>query len=221
MIERYSVLLLLSCLIPGGVIADMSGSIELPAPTLTGSASLEQVIAQRRSQREFTNSRLTMAEVGQLFWSAQGITDPRGLRAAPSAGALYPLELYLVAGTIEDMAPGIYHYRPDRHQLIKTNSGDSRLALARAALSQGWIADAAAVIVFAADYQRTMKKYGHRSERYVHIETGHAAENLFLQAQSLGLATVVVGAFDDAALASVLRLPVELQPLLLMPVGRN
>ena len=221
MIERYSVLLLLSCLIPGGVIADMSGSIELPAPTLTGSASLEQVIAQRRSQREFTNSRLTMAEVGQLFWSAQGITDPRGLRAAPSAGALYPLELYLVAGTIEDMAPGIYHYRPDRHQLIKTNSGDSRLALARAALSQDWIADAAAVIVFAADYQRTMKKYGHRSERYVHIETGHAAENLFLQAQSLGLATVVVGAFDDAALASVLRLPVELQPLLLMPVGRN
>lgn len=221
MIERYSVLLLLSCLIPGGVIADMSGSIELPAPRVTGSASLEQVIAQRRSQREFTNSRLTMGEVGQLLWSAQGITDPKGLRAAPSAGALYPLELYLVAGTIEDMAPGVYHYRPDRHQLIKTESGDSRMALARAALSQDWIADAAAVVVFTADYQRTMRKYGHRSKRYVHIETGHAAENLFLQAQSLGLATVIVGAFDDDALASVLRLPAELQPLLLMPIGRN
>jgi len=221
MIERYSVLLLLSCLIPGGVIADMSGSIELPAPRVTGSASLEQVIAQRRSQREFTNSRLTMGEVGQLLWSAQGVTDPKGLRAAPSAGALYPLELYLVAGTIEDMAPGVYHYRPDRHQLIKTESGDSRMALARAALSQDWIADAAAVVVFTADYQRTMRKYGHRSKRYVHIETGHAAENLFLQAQSLGLATVIVGAFDDDALASVLRLPAELQPLLLMPIGRN
>ena len=202
-------------------MADMSKIIELPAPTLTGSASLEQVIAQRRSQREFTNSSLTIGDVGQLLWSAQGITDPKGLRAAPSAGALYPLELYLVAGTIEDMAPGIYHYRPDRHQLIKTESGDSRMALARAALSQDWIADAAAVVVFTADYQRTMRKYGHRSKRYVHIETGHAAENLFLQAQSLGLATVIVGAFDDEALASVLRLPVELQPLLLMPVGRD
>ena len=219
--QNYSVLLLLFGLIPGGAMADTGLTIELPAPKVTGSTSLEHVIAQRRSQRQFTNSSLTIGEVGQLLWSAQGITDPKGLRAAPSAGALYPLEIYVVAGTIEDMAPGIYHYRPDRHQLIKTESGDSRMALARAALSQDWIADAAAVVVFTADYRRTMRKYAHRSKRYVHIETGHAAENLFLQAQSLGLATVIVGAFDDDALASVLRLPAELQPLLLMPVGRD
>jgi SagB-type dehydrogenase family enzyme len=196
-------------------------NIALPAPATAGQVSVEQVIAQRRSVRDFVNTSLKLSDISQLLWSAQGITDIRGLRAAPSAGALYPLEIYVVAGTVDGLAQGVYHYDPQQHQLIKTGGRDVRAALTEAALSQAWIQDAAAVIVFTADYQRTRRKYGNRAERYVHIEVGHAAENLFLQAVSLGLASVVVGAFDDDELARALRLPRELQPLLLMPVGRD
>ncbi|NNJ97339.1 MAG: SagB/ThcOx family dehydrogenase [Gammaproteobacteria bacterium] len=196
-------------------------NIALPAPATAGQVSVEQVIAQRRSVRDFANTSLKLSDISQLLWSAQGITDIRGLRAAPSAGALYPLEIYVVAGTVDGLAQGVYHYDPQRHQLTKEDGADVRAALTAAALSQAWIQDAAAVIVFTADYQRTRKKYGNRAERYVHIEVGHAAENLFLQAVSLGLASVVVGAFDDDELARVMQLPVELRPLLLMPVGRN
>ena len=195
--------------------------IALPEPVTSGQFSVEQSIAQRRSLRDFVNTWLKLSDISQLLWSAQGITDIRGLRAAPSAGALYPLELYVVAGTVDGLAQGVFHYDPQQHQLIKTGGRDVRAALTEAALSQAWIQDAAAVIVFTADYQRTRRKYGNRAERYVHIEVGHAAENLFLQAVSLGLASVVVGAFDDDELARVLRLPRELQPLLLMPVGRD
>ena len=195
--------------------------IALPAPAITGQVSVEQVIAQRRSVRDFVAATLTLADISQLLWSAQGITDARGLRAAPSAGALYPLELFVVSGTVEGLAQGVYRYDPLQHHLINTGDGDIRAELTRAALSQAWIQDAAAVIVFTADYQRTRRKYGDRAERYVHIEVGHAAENLFLQAVSLDLATVVVGAFDDDELARALRLPVQLQPLLLMPVGQD
>ena len=195
--------------------------IALPEPVTSGQVSVEQSIAQRRSVRDFVSATLKLSDISQLLWSAQGITDARGLRAAPSAGALYPLELYVVAATVDGLAPGVYRYDPQQHQLIKAGGGDVRAALAEAALSQAWIADAAVIIVFTADYQRTRKKYGNRAERYVHIEVGHAAENLFLQAVSLGLASVVVGAFDDDELARVLRLPRELQPLLLMPVGQD
>ncbi|MGB5583286.1 MAG: SagB/ThcOx family dehydrogenase [Gammaproteobacteria bacterium] len=219
--QKYIRLLLLFSLIPGGMMVHAGEFIALPAPVTTGQASLEQSIAQRRSIRDFVPTILKMAEISQLLWSAQGITDASGLRAAPSAGALYPLELYVVTGTVDGLAQGVYHYEPQQHQLIKTSGGDVRAVLTQAALSQVWIQDAAAVIVFTADYQRTRRKYGNRAERYVHIEVGHAAENLFLQAVSLGLATVVVGAFDDDKLARVLRLPGELQPLLLMPVGRD
>ncbi len=221
MMLRYFRLLLLFSLIPEGTIVHAGETIALPAPAKTGEASVEQAIAQRRSVRDFVTSTLTLAEISQLLWSAQGITDASGLRAAPSAGALYPLELYVVAGTVDGLEQGVYHYDPQRHHLAETGSGDVRSAVARAALFQAWIQDAAAVIVFTADYQRTRRKYGNRAERYVHIEVGHAAENLFLQAVSLGLASVVVGAFDDDELARVLRLPRELQPLLLMPVGQD
>lgn len=202
-------------------MAHADQNIALPEPAATGSNSLEQLIAQRRSVRDFQNTTLALADIGQLLWSAQGITDTRDLRAAPSAGALYPLELYVVAGRVEGLAQGVYHYDTVSHRLVKTAQGDVRAALTQAALSQDWMQDAAAVVVFTADYARTMRKYGNRGRRYVHIETGHAAENLFLQAESLGLATVVVGAFHDDEVARVLRLPDELKPLLLMPVGRK
>ncbi len=202
-------------------MAQPSENVALPEPSVTGSTSLEQLLAQRRSIRDYQATALELAEIGQLLWAAQGITHLQGLRAAPSAGALYPLELYVVTGRIEGLAQGVYHYDPRHHQLMKTSDGDLRDALARAALSQGWIKHASAVIVFTADYERTTRKYGKRGKRYVHIEVGHAAQNLFLQSESFGLATVVVGAFNDDEVARVLRLPADLQPLLLMPVGQK
>jgi SagB-type dehydrogenase family enzyme len=202
-------------------MAQSNENVALPEPSVAGSTSLEQLLAQRRSIRDYQAAALELAEIGQLLWAAQGITHLQGLRTAPSAGALYPLELYVVAGHIEGLAQGVYHYDPSHHQLMKTSDGDLRGALTRAALSQGWIKHASAVIVFTADYERTIRKYGERGKRYVHIEVGHAAQNLFLQSESFGLATVVVGAFNDVEVARLLRLPADLQPLLLMPVGRK
>ena len=202
-------------------MAQSSDNVKLPKPILTGETSLEQLLVQRRSIRDYPDTALTLAEIGQCLWAAQGITHSQGFRTAPSAGALYPLELYVVAGRVEDLAKGVYHYEPGHHQLVKTGDDDVRGALTRAALSQPWVKDASAVIVFTAVYERTTKKYGKRGRRYVHIEVGHAAQNLFLQSDALGLATVVVGAFDDDAIARVLNIPADLQPMLLMPIGRK
>ena len=193
--------------------------IPLPGPVTTGEASLESLLQQRRSVREYRDAALDLPAIGQLLWAAQGITDPRGLRTAPSAGALYPLELYVVAGNIEGLTPGVYHYHPDRHQLQQTLPGDQRDLLARAAHGQSWVRTAAAVIVITAVYERTTGKYADRGIRYVHMEVGHAAQNLFLQAEALDLATVVVGAFEDDAVAALLGLPGDAQPLMLLPVA--
>ena len=196
-------------------------SVPLPEPSVAGASSVEQLLAQRRSRRDYKAAAIELAEIGQLLWAAQGVTHSQGLRTAPSAGALYPLELYVVTGPIEGLARGVYHYDPGHHQLLKTSDDDLRDALARSAFSQAWIKQAPTVIVFTADYERTANKYGKRGKRYVHIEVGHASQNLFLQSEALGLATVVVGAFNDEEVANILRLPSELQPLLLMPIGRQ
>ena len=202
-------------------MAQSSEYISLPKPTKTSERSLEQLLEQRRSVRAFRKAPLRLAEVGQLLWAAQGISDPRGFRTAPSAGALYPLELYVVAGAVDGLPPAVYHYHPKGHRLVETSDGDRRQALARAALGQSWVRDAAAVVVFAAIFKRTTRKYGNRGVRYVHMEVGHAAQNLFLQAEALGLGTVVVGAFDDEEVNTTLQLPSNMQPLMLMPVGRK
>ncbi len=195
--------------------------ITLPEPVISGETPLETLLQRRRSVREYRKAALDLASVGQLLWAAQGITDPEGLRTAPSAGALYPLELYVVAGHVEGLPPGVYHYHPDRHRLQQTRSGDRRDRLALAAHGQSWVSQAAAVVVIAAVYERTTRKYGDRGIRYVHVEVGHAAQNLFLQAEALGLGAVVVGAFEDDAVAGVLDLPGEAKPLLLFPVARK
>lgn len=196
-------------------------TIALPAPVVTGKHPLENLLQHRRSVREYPDLAVSLADVGQLLWAAQGITHAGGYRTAPSAGALYPLELYVVAGQVTGLAKGIYHYQPNGHVLIKTADGDVREALAHAAFSQSSVEQAAVVIVFTAVIARTEKKYGERAERYVHIEVGHAAENLFLQAESLGLATVDVGAFHDREVSRVLHLPSDHEPMLMMPIGRR
>lgn len=200
-------------------MAQSNENISLPMPVKTGELPLEQLLQQRRSVRKYQKQSLNLFNVGQLLWAAQGITNAKGFRTAPSAGALYPLELYLVVGNVEGLDPGVYHYDNKKHQLTKISKVDQRKQLARASFFQGWVEDAAVVVTFAAVYERTTIKYGRRGRRYVQIEVGHAAQNLFLQAEALGLGTVVVGAFDDENVATVLQLPPDVRPLILMPVG--
>jgi len=194
--------------------------IELPPPMQDHLLTVEAAIRSRRSIREFAPGSIKVEEISQVLWAAQGITDQAGYRTAPSAGALYPLEISLIAGDIESLPTGIYRYDPRAHVLDAVAAGDRRAAIAEAALSQRWIGDAAAILVIAAVEERTTVKYGKRGVRYVHIETGHVAQNVYLQAAALGLGTTIVGAFDDAEVTEVARLRHEETPLCLLPIGR-
>ena len=188
--------------------------LRLPPPEQKGQMSLEEALARRRSVREFTPEALTERELSQLLWAAQGITHAEGLRTAPSAGALYPLELYVAS------AGGFYRYEPRPHQLTQLSERDLRAAMRRASLGQDAITQAPAVFVIAAVYERISGKYGAaRAPRYVHMEVGHAAQNLFLEAVARGLGGVPVGAFEDDALHKALELPMDHRPLYLIPVG--
>lgn len=199
--------------------ASGAGRVQLPAPRFDGGISVERALAERHSVRDYTPAPLTLAEAAQFLWAAQG-RNAAGGRTAPSAGAFYPLELYLVAGRVRDLPPGVYRYLSGDHALVKVRDGDRRAALAAAALGQPAVAGSAMVLVLAADYARTTQKYGRRGQRYVHLEAGHAAQNVYLQAAALRLGTVAVGAFDDDRVRQALDLPAAEQPLYLLPVGR-
>jgi SagB-type dehydrogenase family enzyme len=191
-----------------------SGAIvELPPPRTDGEVSLERALQERRSVRSFTREGLTPEELGQLLWAGQGITADWGGRTAPSAGALYPLEVYAA------LPDALYRYLPEGHRAQVVSAIDVRGALAVAALGQEAVAGAAAVLVIAAVPARTEAKYGNRAERYVHLEAGHAAQNVLLQAVALGLTAVPVGAFSDEDVARVLGLDRGEVPLYLIPVG--
>ena len=195
--------------------------IPLPAAAFDGEMSVKDAVKKRRSIREFSRDSLALQDVSQLLWAAQGITGKRGFRSAPSAGALYPLELYVVAGDIEGLPPGVYRYRPEKNDLVSVVGGDKRKPLASAAVGQRWMRRAPAVLVITGVYRRTMIKYGQRGRRYVHMEVGHAAQNVYLQATARGLATVMVGAFNDKEVQEVLQLPTDHEPLGLMPIGHE
>ncbi|MBL7120234.1 MAG: SagB/ThcOx family dehydrogenase [Dehalococcoidia bacterium] len=186
--------------------------VKLPAPRKRGEISVEETLQKRRSERSFASKELSWEQISQLLWSAQGMVE-RGFRTAPSAGATYPLEVYLVTSN------GVYHYKPESHQLEPILEGDVRSQLCRACLNQEWIEEAPVSIVIAAVYQRTGRGYGPRAARYVHIEVGHAAQNIHLQAVALGLGSVPVGAFGDEQVQRVLSLPENQQPLYIVPVG--
>ena len=193
--------------------------VRLPQPRVKGAMSVEEAIYKRRSRRSFRDEALTLEQVGQLLWAAQGITDKRsGFRAAPSAGATYPLEVYLVAGKVKDLKCGVYRYDPHSHSLELHKAGDVRVALSRAALGQAFIRTAPATVVIAAVERRTAARYGARAKRYVLIEVGHAGQNIYLQAEALGLGTVAVGAYHDEQVQRVLNLDIPV--LYLMPVGK-
>ncbi|MBI4580750.1 MAG: SagB/ThcOx family dehydrogenase [Planctomycetes bacterium] len=186
----------------------------LPAPALTGPVSLEEAIRRRRTAREFAEAPLAIEQVGQLCWAGQGITDRQGaLRAAPSAGALYPIELYVVT------AEGVSRYRPTDHSLEHHLAGDHRRPLQRAALGQEAIGHAPICIIIAAVVERTARKYHDRAERYCFMEAGHVAQNVLLQATALRLAGVPIGAFEDEQVAEALKLPKGHRVLYLLPLG--
>lgn len=200
-------------------VHDAGEHIDLPEPRRDGDLPVERALAMRRSVREYTDAPLSLAALAQLAWAAQGTTDPAGYRTAPSAGALYPLELYVVAGEVLGLEAGVYRYRPEEHRLVRHAGGDVRGAVARAALLQAWIADAPAILVLVGVVERSAGKYGDRAPRYVHIEVGHAAQNVYLQAEALGLGTCIVGAFHDRQLKRVLALPEAETPFALLPLG--
>jgi SagB-type dehydrogenase family enzyme len=183
--------------------------------------AVERVLHRRRSFREFSQVALGLSELSQLLWAAQGLTSPDGRRTAPSAGALYPLEVYVVAGDVTDLAAGVYRYAPADHGLVWVAEGDRRRALAAAALDQDWMVSAPAALLIAAVLERTARKYHARGEQYVHFEAGCAAQDVALQAVALGLGTVVVAAFDDGEVAKVVALRSDERPLAILPVGRR
>lgn len=188
--------------------------ISLPEPDKDSDISLEETINKRRSIRSFKNEDLTLNQISQLLWAGQGITDKqRNYRAVPSAGALYPMELYVVK---ED---GVYHYLPSSCDIEKLKDKDLRRDLSDAALGQRPIQEAPISIVMCAVYERVTSKYGQRGIRYTHIEAGHIAENIQLQAVSLGLGSVPIGAFVDERVQKVLDIPENHIPVYIIPVG--
>jgi len=206
----------------GGVLREET--MNLPQPEMDGPVSVEQAIKRRRTTRSFASAPLRLGELSQLLWAAQGITEPGGYqRAAPSAGALYPMEVYAVVGEdcVEGLEAGVYHYRPEDHAVSLVKRGDQRSGVARSALSQMWMAQGPVNLAVTAEYSRITGKYGKRGVRYAMIEAGHIGQNIFLQAEALGLKAGIVGAFRDSDLIQVLGIPMDHEPLVVMPVGRQ
>ena len=198
---------------------DSENIIHLPEPRHEGPSSVEQALLNRRSIRSFKNESLSLAELSQLAWSAQGVSSPRGYRTAPSAGALYPLEVYIFAGGVTGLDAGVYKY-DTRHILEKVVAQDRRADLARAALNQGFIAKAPVVFLFCAVFARITNTYGERGRRYAFMEVGHAAQNLCLQAVAQGMGTTVVGAFQDDRVADMIALAPSELPIYIVAVGK-
>jgi SagB-type dehydrogenase family enzyme len=194
--------------------------IELPDVITDGDISLERAISLRRSVRAYRDAPLTLSELGQLLWSAQGVTNERGFRTAPSAGATFPLEMFVMVNNVGNLAKGIYHYDPFDHSLELIRKEDVAEPLFGACLSQSMILEGGAVLIFTAVYERTTARYGDRGERYILNEVGHASQNVHLQAAALDLGTVVIGAYRDDEVEDVLRLGDQHKVLYLMPVGK-
>ncbi len=204
---------------PAPARATLGDGGELPEPRKDSQVSIEQTLSERRSIRSYTGGALTLGEVSQLLWAAQGITNDKGYRTAPSASATFPLELYLVVGGVDDLAAGVYSYKPAGHRLVKLRDGDLRFRLTPAQAGLYVVEGGAVYIVVAAVFSRTT---GGSSEarKYVYMEVGHAAQNVYLQAVSLGLGTVVNGGIIPDNVREILDLPLNIEPVYLMPVGR-
>ena len=203
------------------------GEVKLPKPSFTGTMSVEAAMVAKKSVRNFSSTPLTLGQVSQLLWSANGnlaydAVSGATTKVVPSAGALYPLEIFLLSGkdTVTGLPAGVHQYKPATNNLETISSGDSRASLAQAALSQLWLARAPAIIVIAAAFGRTTSKYGPEvGARFVLMEAGNSNQNLYLQAAALGLRAGTVGAFQDGPVAAAIKLPKGISPLLIVAVG--
>lgn len=195
-------------------------TIKLPEPSTEGAISLEECLYKRRSIRSYKNEPLSLAEVSQLLWAAQGITADSFYRTAPSAGARYPLEVYLVAGNVTGLQAGIYYYKNKEHALEMKKAGDSREKMRAASWDQSMITEAPVSIFLSAVFSRVTAKYGDRGRNYVYMEAGHAGQNIYLQSYALGCGTVAIGAFDDNGMKELFSLPPDQEPLYVFPVGK-
>ncbi|NPA63115.1 MAG: SagB/ThcOx family dehydrogenase [Methanococci archaeon] len=192
--------------------------MEIILPTIKPT-NLENILIKRRSIRRYSPSPLTIEELSHILFSAYGITNELGFRTVPSAGATYPLEIYVSVKDVLDIESGVYKYNPERHSIIKILEEEIGYELAIYSLNQMFIAEAPIVLIITAEYQRTTGVYGKRGVRYVHMEVGHVAQNIYLTATSLGLGTVSVGAFLDEEIKNLLNIKED--PLLIMPIGRR
>ena len=217
--------LLLTVITVCNATSPVIGFTALPAPKLDGDTSVEKALQSRRSTRQYTDGKITIQQLSQILWSAYGITQPMsnfrgGLRTAPSAGAMFPFEIYVVIGKVDRLKPGIYKYYSEEHKILEILDKDIREDLAAVASNQNMFKNAPITIVYTAIFSKMTERYGSRgAERYVWIDLGHSAQNVYLQATAMGLGTCAVGAFDDAKLKDLLLLPESEQPLYLMPVG--
>ncbi len=216
------IVIALSAMTAQQTVAEEKQGVALPQPSVSGDMSVEEALHERRSIRRYGDAPLPLRDIGQLAWAAQGITEERrGLRTSPSAGATYPLEIYFLITGLEEIPDGLYRYVTRGHRLEKVLSGDRRGDLFESALYQDAIMSAPVVMVITGVEERTARRYGQRATRYVHMEAGHAAQNVSLQAVALGIGTVVIGAFDDSAVVQALRLDEGESPLYLMPLGKQ
>lgn len=200
----------------------------LPSPLYNSKTSVEQALSQRRSHRFYQDRAITAEDLSQVLWAAYGITMPRddydflrgGLHTAPSAGALYPLDIYVIVGKVKDIDPGVYKYIPDGHKIVQTKENDNRTELCKAALDQEMIKEAPVVLVYTATFSRNTEKYGERGrERYVCMDLGHSAQNVYLQVESLNMGTCAIGTFEDDKVVEVMGLIPGEEPLYIMPFG--
>lgn len=206
-------------LLVGVLLTGVSDSlIALPQPDTVGKVTVEQALLHRRSWRDYNSESLSLRQLGQVLWAAQGQTASSGARTAPSAGATYPLDVFVVAGRVEGLTPAVYHYEVKEHALKLARADDVRVRLTEAAFGQTCLDAAAFTLVLVADYARTAARYGERSSRYVPMEAGHVGQNVYLQCEALGLGTVMVGAFQDETVKKLVGSSGD--PLYLMPVGR-
>ncbi|MFN4245095.1 MAG: SagB/ThcOx family dehydrogenase [Brevinematia bacterium] len=194
--------------------------IKLPDVKKDSNFSLETAIYKRRSIRNYSHKTLKIEDISTILWAGQGITlEKEGLRSVPSAGALYPIELYLVSYKVENLKPGVYKYFPHNHHIKLTKEGDFRESLFSACLLQEWIRECNASIVISAIFERTTKKYGERGKKYVYIEAGCVAQNIHLVSERLGIGTVIVGAFSENEVKKIISMEHNEIPIALMPLG--
>lgn len=202
-------------------------AVKLPATSFTGTLPVEKAMRQKKSVREFGSKPLSLAEVSQILWAANGNLAVDAVSSAttkviPSAGGLYPLEVFVVCGkdSVTGLAPGVYQYNPAANTLQGLGEGDNRVTVASACLSQMWMARAPVMVIIGAVMGRTTVKYGDQGIRYVFMEAGNSNQNIYLEAESLGLKVATVGAFQSGQVAAAAKLPTGVTPLLVMPVGK-